>query len=79
MSATHNRSGASGRKFRSARSRARSAAGSAIVVRLTTPRRAPTRPISAINLSTVHRATRIDSRFSCNHTFRAPYTSKFSL
>ena len=43
-SATHRRWGASGRKLRLTRSFARLAAGSAMVMRLTLPRRAPCRP-----------------------------------
>jgi len=74
MSATHRVSGAAGVKTRPTRSRARSAAGSAVVVRLTLPRTAPCRPSAAIRRSTVQRATAILSRFSCSHTFRAPYT-----
>ena len=44
MSATHSRSGASGAKRRSTRSRGRTACGSATVVRLTFPRTAPISP-----------------------------------
>jgi hypothetical protein len=75
MSATHSMSGAVGLKSLDTRSRARSAAGSAIVVRLTLPRRAPSRPSARIKRSTVHRATGMPSRFSWSHTFRAPYTA----
>lgn len=59
------------RRTRSAGSRV---AGSAIVVRIPRPRTAPRNPSSRINRSTVQRATEIPPRFSCNHTFRAPYT-----
>ena len=74
MSATHSRSGAVGAKLRFTRSRARSAAGSAIVVRLTFPRTAPASPSAFMSRSTVQRATSMPSRFSWSHTFRAPYT-----
>ena len=74
MSATHNRFGAAGAKLRFTKSLARSAAGSAIVVRLTLPRTAPTSPAAFMSRSTVQRATSMPSRLSWSHTFRAPYT-----
>ena len=46
MSATQSRSGAAGAKSRRTRPRARCAAGSAMVVRLTLPRTAPCKPVS---------------------------------
>src|ERR1700736_3418488 len=49
MSATHNTFGASGPNRRPTRSFARAAAGSAIVVRLTLPRRTPCSPRAFIN------------------------------
>jgi hypothetical protein len=72
MSATQSRSGAAGVKSRLTRSRARSAAGSGIVVRLTLPRTAPASPSARISRSTVHLATGMPSRFSANQTLRAP-------
>lgn len=57
ISATHSRSGAGGVKSRPPKSRARPAAGSGIVVRLTLPRTAPARPNSRFSRSTVHLAT----------------------
>ena len=73
-SATHNRFGACGSNRRSTRSSARRPCWSAMVVRLTVPRRAPVSPSLRINRSTVHRATAVPSRFIANQTFRAPYT-----
>ena len=49
-------------------------AGSAIVVRLTLPRTAPSGRARAISRSTVQRATLMPSRLSASHTLRAPYT-----
>ncbi len=49
-----------------------------MVVRFVFPRTAPCTPRSRISRSTVQRATRIPSRFSCAHTLGAPYTPKFS-
>src|SRR5512133_1070725 len=74
MSATHSWSGAEGLKLRPTRSRARSAAGSATVVRLTLPRTTPCRASRRIRRSTVHLATPMPSRLRASHTFRAPYT-----
>jgi hypothetical protein len=75
-SATHSRSSARGRKFRSTRSAGLAAFGSLIVVRLTLPRTAPRNSSSDINRSTVQRAiggaSTGRSRFSVSHTFRAP-------
>ena len=72
MSATQSRSGAGGAKLRHTRSRARSAARSGIVVRLTVPRTAPCSPAARIRRSTVQRATGMPSRLSWSHTFRGP-------
>ena len=72
MSATHSRSGAVGANWRPTRSPARWASGSATVVFLTFPRRAPTRPAVRISRSTVQRATAIPSRLRASQTFRAP-------
>lgn len=72
MSATQSLSGAAGAKRRWTRSSGSRTVWSAMVVRLTLPRTAPTRPRRRINRSTVQRATGIPSRFSCSQTFRAP-------
>jgi hypothetical protein len=74
MSATQSRSGAAGRKLRLTTSLACSAAGSAMVVRLTFPRTAPRSHSARMTRSTLHRATGIPSRLSCSQTLRAPYT-----
>ena len=54
--------------MRLTRSLARSAAGSLIVVRLTSPRTAPVSPSARISRSTVQRATPMPSRLSWSHT-----------
>ena len=72
MSATYNLFGAAGANRRCTRSSGLAAAGSAMVVRLTLPLIAPAKPATAINRSTVQRATAMPSRLSCNHTFLAP-------
>ena len=45
---------------------------SGVVVRIVLPLRAPCKPMVRISRSTVHRATRMPSRFICSQTLSAP-------
>jgi hypothetical protein len=73
-SATISRFGAGARNCRLTRSGARSAVGSATVVRTLATRRTPSQPLIFISRSIVQRATWMPSRFRWAHIFNDPYS-----